>query len=190
MRQASAVPRPGNTQKRSFSSVRSIAVVGASGNDVRPSWFVVKYLVGKGFRVFPVNPGLAGGEIVGRRVHARLADIGEPIDMVDIFRGRDAVPEVVEEALQLSPPPRVIWMQLGVRNDEAARRAEQAGLKGFAAHTAEGEPAEQIVETAKAQGVDQIVMATHARSATGAWVLGSVAQRVVHLAPMPVTLVK
>ena len=72
----------------------------------------------------------------------------------------------------------------------ALQRAEQAGLKGFAAHTAEGEPAEQIVETAKAQGVDQIVMATHARSATGAWVLGSVAQRVVHLAPMPVTLVK
>jgi predicted CoA-binding protein len=112
-----------------LTGVKTIAIVGASANDVRPSWFVVKYLIGKGFQVFPVNPGVAGTEIVGRRVHARLADIGEPIDMVDIFRGSDAAPGVVEEALALSPVPKVIWMQLGVRNDEAARRAEQAGLQ-------------------------------------------------------------
>lgn len=112
-----------------LTGVKTIAVVGASGNDVRPSWFVVKYLVGKGYRVFPVNPGLAGREMIGRPVHARLADIGEPIDMVDIFRGSDAAPGVVDEALQLSPLPKIIWMQLGVRNDEAARRAEEAGLQ-------------------------------------------------------------
>ncbi|MCC2689923.1 MAG: CoA-binding protein [Rhizobiaceae bacterium] len=112
-----------------LTGVNSIAVVGASGNDVRPSWFVVKYLIGKGFKVFPVNPGMAGSEVLGRPVHARLADIGEPVDMVDIFRGSDAAPGVVEEALRLSPPPKVIWMQLGVRNDEAAKRAEDAGLQ-------------------------------------------------------------
>jgi len=112
-----------------LTGVKSIAVVGASANDVRPSWFVVKYLIGKGFQVFPVNPGVAGTEVVGRRVHARLADIGEPVDMVDIFRGSDAASGVVEEALALSPVPKVIWMQLGVRNDEAAKRAEEAGLQ-------------------------------------------------------------
>jgi uncharacterized protein len=112
-----------------LTGVKSIAVVGASANDVRPSWFVVKYLIGKGFTVFPVNPGAAGSEVLGRVVHARLADIPEPVDMVDIFRGSDAAPGVVEEALRLAPPPKVIWMQLGVRNDEAAKRAEDAGLK-------------------------------------------------------------
>ncbi len=112
-----------------LTGVKSIAVVGASANEVRPSWFVVKYLVGKGFTVFPVNPGLAGKEIVGRPVHARLADIGEPVDMVDVFRNSDAAPGLVDEALRLTPLPGVFWMQLGVRNDEAARRAEAAGMK-------------------------------------------------------------
>jgi len=112
-----------------LTSVKSVAIVGASANDVRPSFFVVKYLIGKGFSVFPVNPAAAGRKVLGRLVHACLADIPEPIDMVDIFRGSDAAPGVVEEALHLSPQPKVIWMQLGVRNDEAARRAEEAGLQ-------------------------------------------------------------
>lgn len=112
-----------------LNSVRTIAVVGASANDVRPSYFVLKYLLGKGFSVFPINPGQAGKEILGRMTYARLADVPEPIDMVDVFRGSAAVPGVVDEVLRLDPLPKVIWMQLGVRHDEAAARAEAAGIK-------------------------------------------------------------
>ena len=112
-----------------LNSVKTIAMVGASANDVRPSFFVLKYLIAKGFTVYPVNPGQAGKEILGQRVYARLSDIPHPIDMVDIFRAPDAVPAIVDEALSLDPLPKVIWMQLGVRNDEAAAKAEAAGLK-------------------------------------------------------------
>jgi predicted CoA-binding protein len=112
-----------------LNSVRTIAMVGASANDVRPSFFVLKYLIAKGFTVYPVNPGQAGKEILGQHVYARLSDIPHPIDMVDIFRASDAVPGIVDEALTLDPLPKVIWMQLGVRNDEAAAKAEAAGLK-------------------------------------------------------------
>jgi len=112
-----------------LNSVKTIAMVGASANDVRPSFFVLKYLIAKGFTVYPVNPGQAGKEILGQRVYARLSDIPHPIDMVDIFRAPDAVPAIVDEALSLDPLPKVIWMQLGVRNDEAAAKAEAAGLQ-------------------------------------------------------------
>ncbi|MGX5831402.1 CoA-binding protein [Mesorhizobium sp. 43Arga] len=112
-----------------LNSVKTIAMVGASANDVRPSYFVLKYLLAKGFSVFPVNPGQAGKEILGRMTYARLADIPEPIDMVDIFRAATAVPGIVDEVLRLDPLPKVIWMQLGVRHDEAAARAEAAGIK-------------------------------------------------------------
>ncbi|TIX38944.1 MAG: CoA-binding protein, partial [Mesorhizobium sp.] len=107
-----------------LNSVKTIAMVGASANDVRPSYFVLKYLLGKGFSVFPINPGQAGKEILGRMTYARLADVPEPIDMVDVFRGSTAVPGVVDEVLRLDPLPIVIWMQLGVRHDEAAARAK------------------------------------------------------------------
>ena len=112
-----------------LNSVKTIAMVGASANDVRPSYFVLKYLLAKGFSVFPVNPGQAGKEILGRMTYASLADIPEPIDMVDIFRAATAVPGIVDEVLRLDPLPKVIWMQLGVRHDEAAARAEAAGIK-------------------------------------------------------------
>ncbi|TGP96018.1 MULTISPECIES: CoA-binding protein [unclassified Mesorhizobium] len=112
-----------------LNSVKTIAMVGASANDVRPSYFVLKYLLAKGFSVFPINPGQAGKEILGRMTYARLVDIPEPIDMVDIFRAPSAVPGIVEEVLQLDPLPKVVWMQLGVRHDEAAARAEAAGIK-------------------------------------------------------------
>lgn len=111
-----------------LNTVKTIAVVGASANDVRPSFFVTKYLIDKGYAVFPVNPAQAGREILGRPVHARLADIPEPIDMVDIFRASEHVPAIVDEALALDPLPKVIWMQLRVRHDEAAAKAEAAGL--------------------------------------------------------------
>lgn len=112
-----------------LNSVKTIAMVGASANDVRPSYFVMKYLIGKGFTVFPVNPGQAGKEILGQKVYARLSDIPGPIDMVDVFRASSAVLGIVEQALKLEPLPKVIWMQLTVRNDEAAALAEAAGVK-------------------------------------------------------------
>ncbi|HWK64897.1 MAG TPA: CoA-binding protein [Rhizobiaceae bacterium] len=112
-----------------LNSVKTVAVVGASANDVRPSFFVTKYLVDKGFTVFPINPGQAGKEIAGRPTYARLSDIPEAIDMVDIFRASNAVEPIVDEALALDPLPKVIWMQLTVRNDEAAAKAEAAGVK-------------------------------------------------------------
>ena len=112
-----------------LNTVKSIAMVGASEKENRPSYFAFKYLLERGYRMIPVNPGHAGDEMLGRRIYGRLADIPEPIDMVDIFRAsRYAVP-IVEEALALKPRPQVIWMQLGVRNDEAAALAEANGLK-------------------------------------------------------------
>ena len=112
-----------------LNSVRTVAIVGASANDVRPSFFVTKYLIDKGFEVYPINPGHAGKEILGRMTYKRLADVPVAIDMVDIFRGSAAVPPIVDEALALDPPPKVIWMQLTVRHDEAAAKAEAAGIK-------------------------------------------------------------
>ncbi len=109
--------------------MKTIAIVGASANDVRPSFFVLKYLLNKGFDVYPVNPSQVGNETLGRKFYAKLADIPVAIDMVDIFRASDAVPDIVDEVLKLDPLPKVIWMQLTVRNDEAAARAEAAGIK-------------------------------------------------------------
>lgn len=111
-----------------LTETRTIAMVGASAKEIRPSYFVLKYLLAKGFRVIPVNPGLAGKAILGQTVYADLASIPEPVDMVDIFRASDAVPAIVEQALALDPKPKVIWMQLGLRHDEAAAEAEAAGL--------------------------------------------------------------
>jgi predicted CoA-binding protein/predicted lactoylglutathione lyase len=110
-------------------SVRTVAVVGASANPVRPSHFVMKYLIDKGFEVFPVNPGQAGKEILGRPVAASLADLAQPVDMVDLFRASDAVPGIVDDILAMKNRPKVVWMQLGVRDDSAAARLEDAGIK-------------------------------------------------------------
>lgn len=109
-------------------SVKTVAIVGASSKDVRPSFFVARYLLDKGYRVIPVNPGLGAQTILGQTVYERLSEIPEPVDMVDVFRGSDAAPGIVREALALDPRPKVIWMQLGVRNDAAAAEAEAAGL--------------------------------------------------------------
>ncbi len=111
-----------------LSSVKTIAMVGASNNPARPSFFVLKYLLGRGYRLIAINPGHAGKRIEGAPVYSSLADVPEPIDMVDIFRNSEAAGAVVDEALLLTPLPRVIWMQLTVRNDEAAARAEAKGL--------------------------------------------------------------
>jgi len=104
-------------------------MVGVSNRDSRPSYFAFKYLLERGYRMIPVNPGLAGGELLGQKVYAKLADIPEPVDMVDIFRASQYALGIVEEAVKLSPRPRVVWMQLGIRNDAAAALAEANGIK-------------------------------------------------------------
>jgi uncharacterized protein len=111
-----------------LTSVRAIAVVGASDQPNRPSFIVLKYLMSRGFTLIPINPKLAGAEILGRTVYAQLADVPQPIDMVDIFRAAPAALAIVEQALALPQPPRVVWMQLGVINEVAAERARTAGL--------------------------------------------------------------
>ena len=112
-----------------LNTVKTIAMVGISPKENRPSYFAFKYLLERGYRMIPVNPGQAGKNILGQKVYAKLADIPEPIDMVDIFRASEYVLPIVQEALTLNQKPKVIWMQLSVRNDEAAKLAEAAGLK-------------------------------------------------------------
>jgi uncharacterized protein len=106
---------------------RTIAMVGASPTASRPSYFAMKYLKEKGFRVIPVNPGQEGKTILGEKVYGTLADIKERVDIVDIFRSSEAALAITREAIAIGA--RVVWMQLGVRNDEAARLAESAGLQ-------------------------------------------------------------
>jgi len=113
-----------------LAEARTIAMVGASAGTSRPSYFAMKYLLGKGYAVIPVNPNLAGKDVQGRRVYASLADMPGTVDIVDIFRTSAAAGDVVREAIALKEKLgiKVIWMQLGVRNDAAAAEAEAAGL--------------------------------------------------------------
>lgn len=110
-------------------SVKTIALLGASPNPARPSNGVMGYLLARGYDVIPVNPGQAGKEIHGQKVYARLADIPREIDMVDVFRASQYLPDIVEEVLVLPSLPKVIWSQLGVRDDAAAAKAEAAGVR-------------------------------------------------------------
>jgi uncharacterized protein len=112
-----------------LNTVKTIAMVGASEKENRPSYFAFKYLLERGYRMIPVNPGHAGEDMLGQRIYARLADIPDPVDMIDIFRSAQYALAIVQEALALKPRPLVIWMQLGVRNDEAAALAEANGMK-------------------------------------------------------------
>jgi len=112
-----------------LNTVKTIAMVGISPKDNRPSYFAFKYLQERGYRMIPVNPGQAGKDILGQKVYAKLSDIPEPVDMVDIFRASQFVMPIVQEALLLKPKPQVIWMQLTIRDDAAAALAEQEGIK-------------------------------------------------------------
>ena len=106
----------------------AVAVVGVSTNPVRPSYFVARYLGLKGYQVFPVNPVYEGQTLLGKTVVAGLGDLAPPIDMVDIFRRSDAVPEIVDEALATFPALKTIWMQIGVSHPEAAAKARARGV--------------------------------------------------------------
>ncbi|EKS38688.1 hypothetical protein HMPREF9696_01157 [Afipia clevelandensis ATCC 49720] len=112
-----------------LTNVKSIAMVGASPVNVRPSYFAFKYLVERGYDMIPINPGQVGKSLIGKPFVGSLKDIGRPVDMIDIFRNSDAASAVVDEALALPALPKVIWMQLGVVNEAAAAKAEAAGVK-------------------------------------------------------------
>jgi hypothetical protein len=121
---------PDSLIKSILRSVKTIAMVGASGNDIRPSYFAMMYLLNKGYKIIPVNPGLAGKQILGQTVYASLKDVPAPVDMVDIFREPGFAPGIVREALAEKDRLgfRYVWMQLGVVSEEAAKLAEDAGL--------------------------------------------------------------
>jgi uncharacterized protein len=117
----------GHTQKW-LGKVKTIALLGASPNGARPSFGVMQFLIGKGYEIIPVNPGQAGREILGQTVIASLGDLGAPVDMIDVFRASDAIPAIADEILALSWKPKLVWLQLGIHNDEAAARLEAAGI--------------------------------------------------------------
>jgi predicted CoA-binding protein len=121
---------PDSLIARILRSVKTIAMVGASPNQVRPSYFAMKYLLDKGFKIIPVNPGQAGKEILWQKVYATLSDVPGPVEMVDIFRASDAALGVTDEAIANKDRLglKVVWMQLGVVNEEAEKRAGAAGL--------------------------------------------------------------
>jgi uncharacterized protein len=120
---------PDSTIRGILNTVKTVAMVGISPKDNRPSYFAFKYLQERGYRMIPVNPGQAGKDILGQKVYANLSEIREPVDMVDIFRASQFAAAVVDEALAMTTRPQVIWMQLGVRNDEAAALAQANGMK-------------------------------------------------------------
>jgi predicted CoA-binding protein len=125
---------PDSLIKSILRSVKTIAMVGASGNDIRPSYFAMMYLLNKGYKVIPVNPGMVGKEILGQKVHASLKDVADagiaPVDMVDIFREAKFAPDIARETVAEKDRlgVKILWMQLGVISPEAEQIGKDAGL--------------------------------------------------------------
>jgi len=121
---------PDSLIKSILRSIKTIAMVGASGNDIRPSYFAMKYLLDKGYKVVPVNPGMAGKEILGQTVYGSLKDVPAPVDMVDIFRESKYAPDIARETVAEKDRlgVTVLWMQLGVVSEEAEKIGKDAGL--------------------------------------------------------------
>ncbi|MEH3092312.1 MAG: CoA-binding protein [Agrobacterium cavarae] len=115
--------------RRILTDTTTIALVGASPNSARPSHGVMSFLLSKGYKVFPVNPGHEGKDILGQKVYAKLADIPEPVDMVDVFRASEYLSSVMEEVIHMSPRPKVVWAQLGVKDYDAAAKGEHYGVE-------------------------------------------------------------
>ncbi|MEN0041139.1 MAG: CoA-binding protein [Pseudomonadota bacterium] len=111
-----------------LTSVKTIAIIGASANTVRPSFFVAQYLEAKGYKIYPINPGQAGKPIAGAMTYASLAEVPVAVDMVDVFRRADALPGIVGEIMALDVLPKVVWLQLGIRDDAIAEALEMAGI--------------------------------------------------------------
>ncbi|MEL6505374.1 MAG: CoA-binding protein [Pseudomonadota bacterium] len=109
-------------------SAKSIAIIGASANENRPSFFVAQYMKAKGYDIYPINPGHAGQEIAGAMTYASLADLPGPVDMVDVFRRTEALPGIVQEVVRMAELPKVVWLQLGIRDDAIAAALEMAGV--------------------------------------------------------------
>ena len=106
----------------------TVAVLGAHPEESRPAYYVPAYLLEHGYRILPVNPKYAGGELFGEKVLAKLTEVAEPVDVVDVFRGSDKLPGHLGEILAMNPPPAVVWLQKGVRNDEFAQTLADAGI--------------------------------------------------------------
>jgi predicted CoA-binding protein len=121
---------PDSLIKSILRSVKTIAMVGASGNDIRPSYFAMLYLLNKGYKIIPINPGMAGKQILGQAVYASLQDVPAPVDMVDIFREAKYAPAIARETVAQKDRlgVKVLWMQLGVVSQEAERIGREAGL--------------------------------------------------------------
>jgi len=121
---------PDSFIKEILRTTRTIAMVGASGNDMRPSYFAMMYLLAKGYAVHPINPAMTGKKVLGRTVYASLKDVPAPVDMVDIFRAADAAPAIVREAIEEKKrlSSKTVWMQLGIVSEEAAELARSAGF--------------------------------------------------------------
>ena len=126
-----ALPQyPDSLIKSILRSVKTIAMVGASGNDIRPSYFAMMYLLNKGYKIIPVNPGMVGKEILGQKVYASLKDVPAPVDMVDVFRESKFAPDIAREAVAEKDRLglKILWMQLGVISEEAEKIGQDAGL--------------------------------------------------------------
>ncbi|HTC83805.1 MAG TPA: CoA-binding protein [Rhizomicrobium sp.] len=121
---------PDTLIKSILRSVKTIAMVGASGNDIRPSYFAMMYLLNKGYKIIPVNPGMVGQTILGQQVYASLKDVPAPVDMVDIFRETQYAPDIAREVVAEKDRLgiKVLWMQLGVISPEAEQIGKEAGL--------------------------------------------------------------